>query len=67
MQFVLRKLQRDQRGNAMVESALVLLVLLMTTIFVIDFGRMLLMQEFITERAQQTARKRWSTTGRRRR
>jgi Flp pilus assembly protein TadG len=66
MRVVLSRPRRGERGTAMVESALVLLVLLMTTIFVIDFGRMLLMEQFITERARQTARKavvnNWTST-----
>ena len=65
MHWLLR-LGRDQRGNSLVESSLVFLVLMMTLIFVIDMGRMLMIQQFINERVRQTARKasvnNWSAT-----
>lgn len=59
-------LRHNQRGSAMVESALVFLVTMMTLIFVIDMGRMLVIQQFVTERVRQTARKaavnNWTST-----
>lgn len=48
--------QRGQKGSAMVEGALILLTLLTMIIFILDMGRMLLMQQFITERARETVR-----------
>jgi Flp pilus assembly protein TadG len=45
-----------QRGQAMVESALILLSLLMMVLFILDMGRVLFLQQFITERARATAR-----------
>ncbi len=39
-----------------VETALLFLTVLGMLIFIMDMGRILLMQEFITERARQTAR-----------
>lgn len=59
-------LRRDQSGSALVESSLTFLVLMMTLIFVIDMGRMMVIQQFINERVRQTARKavvnNWTTT-----
>jgi len=40
----------------MVESALVLLTLLAMIIFILDVGRLLLMQQFVAERARSTVR-----------
>ena len=40
----------------MVESALVMLTLLGMVLFIMDFGRILLMQQYIAERAQATVR-----------
>ncbi len=48
--------RRRQAGQALVEGALVLLTALSLTIFVLDMGRFMLMQQFITERARATAR-----------
>lgn len=57
---------RRQSGQAIVEGALVLLVALSIIIFVLDMGRLMLMQQFITERARVTARaaavNNWSAT-----
>jgi Flp pilus assembly protein TadG len=46
----------NQKGGAMVESALVLLTLMGMILFVLDMGRILLMQQYITERARTTVR-----------
>lgn len=54
---VLTPARDSQRGSALVEGALVLLVLMMTLIFIIDMGRMLLIQQYITERTRLTTRK----------
>ncbi len=48
--------KRRQRGDSMIETALVLLTLLGMIIFIMDMGRILLMQQFITERARETVR-----------
>ena len=45
-----------QKGGNVVESALVLLTMLCMILFIMDMGRMLLMQQFITERARTTVR-----------
>lgn len=47
---------KTQKGAAIVESALVFLTLLGMIIFIMDMGRMLLMQQYITERVRSTAR-----------
>jgi len=47
---------RRQRGDGILESALVLLALTAMIIFVMDIGRLMLIQQFITERAQATVR-----------
>jgi Flp pilus assembly protein TadG len=51
-----RTTRSHQRGQAMVESALILLSLLMMILFILDMGRVLFLQQFITERARATAR-----------
>ena len=43
-------------GATMVETALVLLTMLSMIIFIMDMGRMLLLQQFIAERARTAAR-----------
>jgi hypothetical protein len=43
---------RSQAGAALLESALVLMSVLSMVIFVMDMGRMLLFQQFFTERAR---------------
>jgi Flp pilus assembly protein TadG len=48
--------QRRQKGSSLVESALVMLSLLAILIFIMDMGRILLVQQFITERARTTVR-----------
>ena len=51
-----RRDKTRQKGSAMVESALVLLTLIGMIIFILDMGRMLLMQQFIVERTRATVR-----------
>ena len=48
--------RKNQKGAHIVESALVLLTLLGMIIFIMDMGRMLLTQQYVTERARTTAR-----------
>ena len=45
-----------QKGAALVESTLVLLTIIGMIVFVMDMGRILLVQQFIVERAQATVR-----------
>ncbi|MBI5281525.1 MAG: pilus assembly protein [Candidatus Solibacter usitatus] len=45
-----------QSGQGMVESALVLLSLLAMILFILDMGRILLLGQYVTERARETAR-----------
>src|SRR5574337_1644225 len=45
-----------QKGSAMLETALVLLTVLSMIIFIMDMGRILLLQQFITARATATVR-----------
>ena len=45
-----------QKGAAMIEGALVLVTLLSTILFTMDISRMLLYQQFYTERTRTTAR-----------
>jgi Flp pilus assembly protein TadG len=51
-----RRAVNGQKGAAMLETALVLLTLLFMIIFIMDMGRILLMQQYITERARATVR-----------
>jgi Flp pilus assembly protein TadG len=51
-----RRALNGQKGAAMLETALVLLTLLFMVIFIMDMGRILLMQQYITERARATVR-----------
>jgi Flp pilus assembly protein TadG len=54
---VTRKRNRErQKGAGMVESALVLLVMLSMIVFITDMGRILLLEQYITERARSTVR-----------
>ncbi len=57
---------KRQKGAAMLESALILLTMLAMIIFIMDMGRILLMQQYITERTRATARNavvnNWSAT-----
>jgi Flp pilus assembly protein TadG len=48
--------RKTQKGAAIVESALVLLTLIGMIVFIMDMGRMLLTQQFITERVRTAAR-----------
>src|SRR5436190_931457 len=48
--------KKRQKGQAMIESALVALALVGMIIFVMDMGRILLLQQFIGERARATVR-----------
>ena len=45
-----------EKGAAMLESALIFLTMMSMIIFIIDMGRILLVQQFITERARTTVR-----------
>lgn len=47
---------RRQKGAAMVESALVMITLVGMIVFVMDIGRMLMTEMFITERARTAVR-----------
>jgi Flp pilus assembly protein TadG len=47
---------RRQRGAVLVESALVLITLLCMMIFIMDMGRLLMMQQFCVERARAAVR-----------
>src|SRR5213592_2909565 len=51
-----RRRTKNQRGSSMVEGALVLLTMLAMIIFILDMGRILLIQQYITERARTTVR-----------
>ena len=46
----------QERGQTLVESALVLLSLLVMILFVLDMGRVMLLGQYVTERARITAR-----------
>jgi uncharacterized membrane protein len=48
--------KKGQRGAAMVETALVLTVALSMIVFIVDMGRLLLTQQFISERARVAVR-----------
>lgn len=45
-----------QRGQSLVEGALVLMGLLIMILFVLDMGRVMLLGQYVTERARVTAR-----------
>jgi hypothetical protein len=47
---------KTQKGANILESALVLLTVLGMFLFIMDMGRILLIQQFITERARATVR-----------
>jgi len=59
-------LKKKQRGAAMLETALVLMTVLGMILFIMDMGRILLIEQFITERARDGVRKavvnNWSQT-----
>jgi Flp pilus assembly protein TadG len=48
--------RKKQKGQAMLETALVLTTLIAMIIFVVDMGRLLMVQQYIGERARVTAR-----------
>lgn len=48
--------RNQERGQSLVESALVLLSLLVMILFVLDMGRVMLLGQYVTERARITAR-----------
>ena len=48
--------KKNQKGAAALEGTLVLLTLMGMIIFIMDMGRILLMQQFIAERARTTVR-----------
>ena len=48
--------RRSRAGAALLESTLVLMTVLSMVIFVMDMGRMLLLQQFFTERARSGVR-----------
>lgn len=48
--------RRGRKGAAMLESALVLLTLLGMIVFVLDMGRILLIEQFVTARAEAAIR-----------
>jgi len=48
--------RKNQKGANILESALVLMTIVGMIIFIMDMGRILLIQQFITERARATAR-----------
>ncbi len=58
--------RKNQKGANILESALVLLTVLGMVLFIMDMGRILMIQQFITERARITARSavvnNWSAT-----
>lgn len=58
--------RKRQKGANMVEMALVLLTLMGMILFVVDMGRILLTEQFITERTRTTLRQavvnNWTTT-----
>lgn len=51
-----RKDRKGERGSSLVEGVFVLLTLMAMIIFILDMGRILLLQQFITERVRVTAR-----------
>jgi Flp pilus assembly protein TadG len=51
-----RRRGSKQKGATMLETALVLLTMLGIIVFILDMGRILLLQQFITVRAQTAAR-----------
>ncbi|HLG99413.1 MAG TPA: TadE family protein [Bryobacteraceae bacterium] len=48
--------RRRQKGASLVESALVTITMVSMIVFVMDMGRMLMVQQFIAERARTTVR-----------
>ena len=62
-----KRVRKNERGAAMVETALVFMVALSMIVFIVDMGRILLTQQFIAERARVAVRaavvNNWSSTG----
>ena len=48
--------RRRQKGGSIIESSFVLLLALCLILFILDMGRFLLTQQYISERARTTAR-----------
>jgi Flp pilus assembly protein TadG len=48
--------RKNQKGQAMIEAALVTVVMVGMIFFIMDMGRILLMQQYVSERVQETAR-----------
>ncbi len=48
---------RRQKGSSMVETTLVILTMISMIVFICDMGRILLIEQWISERARVTARK----------
>jgi Flp pilus assembly protein TadG len=53
---LLRRLRREERGQALVEFALILPILLIMVLGIIDFGRAWNLQQTITQAAREAAR-----------
>jgi len=51
-----RKGMLGQKGSTMVEGVLVLLTIISMIVFIMDMGRLLLIQQFISERTRTTVR-----------
>jgi len=56
LSFAIAQKKKNQKGAAMLEAALVTLTLVGMIVFVMDMGRILLLQQFIAERARETVR-----------
>ena len=58
--------RKRQKGANMIETALVLLTMMSMLLFIVDMGRILLTEQFITERARTTLRQavvnNWTST-----
>ena len=52
----IRRKKKNQKGAGMLETALVTLTLVGMIIFIVDIGRILLIQQFVTERTRVTVR-----------
>ncbi len=50
------KRRRNQRGQTILESALVLIAVISMLLFIIDMGRLLFLQQYFAERARAGAR-----------
>jgi Flp pilus assembly protein TadG len=55
-QLVSSNRKKHQRGQAMLETALVMTTLVGMLVFIMDMGRLLLIQQWVGERARATAR-----------